>query len=615
MQYRAFTIRNFKGVRELRLDLSREPRSRIFTLVGLNESGKTTILQALDWFANPEHYRPSDLIPRARRANFNDKISVQAHVQLSVEDEEEIARYLEERHGFIKCEPIDQITVMRCYDYEGSELVKKPNVWSVRLVGKKRRGTVVRALDDKDEAWQSTVKYIRHHMFPPIIYYENFLFDFPDYIYLTSANADEARQDTRYKRVLQDVLSSLRMDLLIERHLVQRFEQGGQDDLDNIQAVLDVASAKVTDVVLREWQQIIRTERKNVQIVFGPGLQKDPDGALKVAVRVKDGQESYYIRERSLGFRWFFGFIMFTHFRTYRDNQRENALFLLDEPASNLHPAAQTKLLEALEALPNKQVVIYSTHSHHMINPAWLAGTYVVRNVGQDYTGVDLEFATNQSRIEADRYFEFVSAHPRDKDLYWPILEALDYKPGPLEMVPDIVIVEGKNDFYTLRYMIDVQGIVDSSNLGVYPSTGKDKTTDIAALYLAWGRNFTILLDGDQGGQETEDRVKKRFGPIMANRVITLGDVDPRWKGFELEDLFDRRDQLKLTRVSFPDAVEVTKSTLNTGLQAAFLQKNKVPLTKYTLDRFAKLIQELQRRMRNWNAEVGATLENKSRAR
>lgn len=50
MRYTHFEIENFKGIASLRLDLDSAPLSNIHTLVGLNESGKTTVLEAMDYF-------------------------------------------------------------------------------------------------------------------------------------------------------------------------------------------------------------------------------------------------------------------------------------------------------------------------------------------------------------------------------------------------------------------------------------------------------------------------------------------------------------------------------------------------------------------------------------
>ena len=40
MRYKSFHIKNYKGIKNLVLELDKDPISNITTLVGLNESGK-----------------------------------------------------------------------------------------------------------------------------------------------------------------------------------------------------------------------------------------------------------------------------------------------------------------------------------------------------------------------------------------------------------------------------------------------------------------------------------------------------------------------------------------------------------------------------------------------
>jgi predicted ATP-dependent endonuclease of OLD family len=51
MRFIGFEIENFKGIQKSSLDFSKVPHANIFTLVGLNESGKTTILEAINSFS------------------------------------------------------------------------------------------------------------------------------------------------------------------------------------------------------------------------------------------------------------------------------------------------------------------------------------------------------------------------------------------------------------------------------------------------------------------------------------------------------------------------------------------------------------------------------------
>ena len=45
MEYLSFRIENFKGISDQEIRLDKSPSGRTFALVGLNESGKTTVLE------------------------------------------------------------------------------------------------------------------------------------------------------------------------------------------------------------------------------------------------------------------------------------------------------------------------------------------------------------------------------------------------------------------------------------------------------------------------------------------------------------------------------------------------------------------------------------------
>src|SRR5713101_7203769 len=106
MRYSRFSIKNFKGVRDVGLDLGSKLPSRITILVGLNESGKTTLLEALSFFydnfsieSEPALF-PMDikdvhtLIPISQRDNFNGNISVSVSVELDPVDVDALAKQL-----------------------------------------------------------------------------------------------------------------------------------------------------------------------------------------------------------------------------------------------------------------------------------------------------------------------------------------------------------------------------------------------------------------------------------------------------------------------------------------------------------------------------------------
>ena len=97
-------IKNFKGIQYIDFELPKKTRSRFYTFIGLNESGKTTILEAISNFCygkDPIITSESeqlgqidyqDMIPISERGNFNEAISILFKVSLSETD----IRHLEE---------------------------------------------------------------------------------------------------------------------------------------------------------------------------------------------------------------------------------------------------------------------------------------------------------------------------------------------------------------------------------------------------------------------------------------------------------------------------------------------------------------------------------------
>ena len=111
MKYKSFRIRNFKGIKDTTVELHGLAGANVFALVGLNESGKTTLLEAIHSFA-PDHATSEllggeegvpfkDRVPRHLISEFTGNVSVTATVLVSSQDKKTIARDLLEQLGLI----------------------------------------------------------------------------------------------------------------------------------------------------------------------------------------------------------------------------------------------------------------------------------------------------------------------------------------------------------------------------------------------------------------------------------------------------------------------------------------------------------------------------------
>jgi hypothetical protein len=302
---------------------------------------------------------------------------------------------------------------------------------------------------------------------------------------------------------------------------------------------------------------------------------------LEFGIEANDG--IYQIRERSLGFRWFFTFLLFTQFRPFRKESPQNVIFLFDEPASNLHPSAQQQLLKSFENLTNSKI-IYTTHSHHLINPNWLESTYVVRNDGLNLDDPEI-FNVKKTSITIESYREFAIKHPKNTAYFQPILDVLDYIPNQLENIPDCIFLEGKNDYYILSYFNSVI-FNNRYKINLSPAFGSGNLGTLISLYTGWGKDFLVFLDADEEGLKQRERYISSFGTIVNNRIFSLSDVDNDWKMKEMEDMLDNDDLLNFQRTTYPDTSQFNKTHFNRTIQEKLINKQKFSFKKETTDKF-----------------------------
>jgi hypothetical protein len=399
--------------------------------------------------------------------------------------------------------------------------------------------------------------------------------------------------------VLDDIIKAVNPKFSSFKEMVVDIWQKDNDTaLNRISEIEELLNKKITS----SWKALFQKESNRINFKEIKVAPKIDGSEFKVSFKVKTEKGKLFsINDRSKGCRWFFSFLIFTEFRK---NRTQNILFLLDEPASNLHSSAQKKILEAIKELSLNSIVMYSTHSHHLINPKWLAGTYIVINdsLSNENLRGEMTFKEN-SKISAIKYFNYVGQGKGLTNLsyFQPILDALDYAPSTLEPIPSIVITEGKFDWFAFNYMNEV--ILKRSEIKFYPGTGKDSLYDIIRLYLSWGTNFLVVLDGDKPSSMAKENYLREFYPYLTNKIITLKEACDI--NGSLEDLFTLEDIKKVILSQFDILVydkekgnkKKIKNMFNTSLNILAFNKKKVEISSQTKDNFAKLFNIIDKYM------------------
>jgi predicted ATPase len=583
MRYTKFTIKNYKGIKNLELDLDLQPDHKIYTLVGLNESGKTTILEAINDF---EFEVPMDqrhlLIPKSSAGGFTGEINIKAELLFTEQDKEQIKKFINAKLKTYEIIISDKIVLERKYVFSNSNPGDAGRTYMHFLRYKKTQlSKQLSSLESplNAELWT----FIKSKLFPEIIFYRDFLSKFPEKIYLQAK--PEEPKEKEYLSIIEDVLTSINQDYNVETSLLSRLTSPTDANKQALEAVENEMGARISKVVFDAWTKIQKVSKKEIVV---KAEQEAGTNRYYIRLNVKEGHQSYAISERSLGFRWFFTFLLYTEFRKERIKTAGEILFLLDEPASNLHQTAQKSLLGTFQTITSKSRLIFTTHSHHLINPEWLSSSYIVKNKGIEYKEEE-DFNLTKTEIEAYKYKQFVSQFPTQTSYFQPILDVLDYQPGMLELVPNIVITEGKFDYFTLKYFKEVVQNDQSKDYNFYPGHGASNLDLPIALYESWGRKYLVLLDSDKEGRAQKTRYIKELSD--ERHVFTLFDANANLNNICTEKIFNDAEKVAISKEFNLSLKGYEKSAFNTGIQILFTQK-KIPayLTKETQDKFKSII-------------------------
>ncbi|EJM99568.1 AAA family ATPase [Phyllobacterium sp. YR531] len=574
-----FDIRNFKGIAHTSIDLSNGTPGNVTTLVGLNESGKTTILEALSHFVTEDKitanlvetvYKKTSLqniIPKEQKSAFTGHIKIEATVEIDDSDIEALAEEFLSKEGFIidKDAIPRKFAVTRDYEFQDSSFKDSSKLWRIKFLLKKKGNKKYKSFggfvtDEKNdvEIWRVGIQFLGERI-PKIIYFPTFLFDFPDRIYIeNSGETNEEKTSAYYTQVIQDVLDSQGKDLTIQKHIIDRINRSkehhsvaatfmpylfGRDEKKQIDAVLQQASTEMSRVIFGSWNQILGRNVTGKRVQIDWLLDTERNNAPYLEVSIIDGQSKYSLSECSLGFRWFFSFLLFTQFRRNRKDGGAT-IFLFDEPAANLHSKAQIKLLESFAGIAGGSVqVIYSTHSHYMINPTWLERAYIVENKATNYENEDQidMVMKRETDIKAVKYKTFVGSYPTKTTYFQPVLDALDIPFSPLIRSARALIIEGKFDYHPFVYLRrDLSCSQDSPEM--FPANGAGSIGSLISLFRGWGVEFRIILDDDNAGREGKKRYIEEY-LLTENQVVTLGDISSGLRGKSFEAVY--KDDVK----------------------------------------------------------------------
>ncbi|MDE1862929.1 MAG: AAA family ATPase [Thaumarchaeota archaeon] len=293
-------------------------------------------------------------------------------------------------------------------------------------------------------------------------------------------------------------------------------------------------------------------------------LRWNPGNILSVVISDvhKDGTvtNTGLLNRRAEGFKWTFSFIVNFAAETQKAELKE-AILLLDEPARNLHPAQQRGISDLLKGLAGSNQILYATHSPFMIFD-YTPGNLLV---------VELDKRKHLSHI----YYDYWNA---DDQTLIPVLYGLSR--GLTESIVDrqigfnsrpVIIVETMSDSMYLnafdKFLKDPN--LSMNPLNIVPAYSKNSVMALAIFYRNHGYDTFVLLDNT----EESVRISARLEENQFKKVqMIFFELSGQTKQF-LEDLIIDEDYLFAVNQTYE--VKLRKEGYKALTKEAVLAKGK----------------------------------------
>ena len=589
MKLRKVTIFKFKSfLEEQNFDIEND----VTILVGMNESGKTSALQAIaktNYFQDDVAFK-FNLVqdyPRKEKKKVDKSGENPKAIQCVYEISDSIAKQIEDEMGD---NVVENKVISRTTYYDGSHsvtylmlnieaffmnLLKKDKIYSETLFQKINKARISSDIDalieeykdenyktifesykiffDSTSSWENQIeayiynKYISPN-FPKFLYYDEY-YALPSRISLekikNKTNVTEEHDKTANALI---ELADINLDELIK-----------SQDFEAFKAELEATQEIISDELFKYWKT-----NKNLNIVFDIDKKEQDDQYGKriiehiLDIRVRNKGVTLPLKNRSKGFNWFFSFLVW--FKKIQEDTGSKYVLLLDEPGLNLHASAQSDLLRFIEDLSLDYQIIYSTHSPFMIPSEKLNR---VRTV----------LETENTSVISD------SIQEKDPNTLFPLQAALGYDIAQnLFVSKKNLLVEGVSDLVFLQFISNLlvsngkEGLSD--DIVIVPVGGLDKVATFISLLRGQELDIVCLLDSftdAKGKSKLADLIREKI--IKEKNIIFFDEFVEGYKQADLEDIFSKEDYLKIYNEAFSS--NVTVKDLEEEIQPIIIQLNK----------------------------------------
>ena len=502
-------IDNFKSIDHIELDFDKVGNSYTKIFVGLNESGKSNILEALSFFEDTERSVPFDQYCNQKFEDDREECLLEFHLLL--EESEDFNKYVHQHievvddfrvnlSNVVKRVTLSKTGLESYYEYD--IVLPQKKYYVAKLIVNNVSGTkpvqktvIVDEISD-EECEPMTSKDFEDEFFETIV---DFLYSnepavsvwkpSPEYL-LTNVNLNEYKKDTSSNKPLRNIFKLT----------------GYSDNKSIIEAIDKIATPRNRSKLVQRLndsinEYISKVWSNNIDIV----IEITETGAFSLFIRDK-GKENIYdrfsITDRSQGAQQFLSLILSLSLETI-NHERKNELILIDEPEVHLHPSGIRDLAQELYKIGEENYVFLATHSPFMIDKTHKERHFIVKKDKRAITEL-IKIKESDNLIDDE-----VLRDAFGIDVYKDLLN------------PHSILVEGASDKIVLQKAFDALGY---KGVGITNGHGNNIVT--LASKLNYDRlSVMVLLDDDNDGRENKKKIKKIGGVYTDDNVFTIRDL------------------------------------------------------------------------------------------
>ena len=523
MKYISFRIQNYKAIKDLTVNV----KDGLNPIIGINEAGKSTILQAIADFGNFE----IDSQAIHQYLSHQDTCSVTATIECSHKEIKEIG--IEEFKSAFASDEAQK--------YISSVLNKKQSTYQVKIKRCLKNGSysicnngIVRlpkivVFDESKSLSSVEFKYSNDR--------HNTCQWFNDICTKILINTKYAKTRDKYKNNEAQFWQCINNKDYLNALLVARNDSNLDENL--FQDLQKAINHELNQNIINDWQEYFAAENSNIEsdkLTISLNYY-EKDDHFKVTCTDNYIAAPHAIKQRSAGLSWFINFMLQIGFL-------ENSLILLDEPGMHLHAMAQEGLLKKLKHISNdnNSSVIYATHSHSLLNPKFINPSSI--QVAKKENGeITLAALSKNGDVSYDKNIALGHMY-KALGVTYEIFNT---------MADKIIITEGITDFYLFSMFLD---LIDDNSLkiGFLGVTGATNESQLIPLFLAAKKPFLCLFDEDDAGRRSRNKIARDYYdmiPAVTYKDIMQQDFDKfctNEQTLMLEDLINEAEAKKIAK-------------------------------------------------------------------